>query len=134
MSSRGCEMSILELVESLRQTGAILTLHSGDKIRIHAPESANYIIGQLGPHKREVIEILRARGGMIAAFPHCPICASYALYRQGGVGKFECMTCGSREIPEVTARRVNWETGREARWPQPSAMRTQAMNGWNGER
>jgi hypothetical protein len=107
MSNGGCKMSAIEIVERLKQAGAILTMHSGNRIQIQAPESADCLIDQLGPHKREVIEILRARGGRIAELPHCPKCASYALYRQGGTGNFECQTCGSQDIPEVTARRVN---------------------------
>jgi Zn ribbon nucleic-acid-binding protein len=39
------------------------------------------------------------------AFPHCPRCASYALYRKNNVGIFECLTCGLEEITESTARR-----------------------------
>jgi hypothetical protein len=39
-------------------------------------------------------------------FPHCPKCASYALYRQNNIGNYECMTCGLLDIPEDVARRV----------------------------
>jgi len=39
-------------------------------------------------------------------FPHCPKCASYALYRQNNIGKYECLTCGLSDIPEEVARRL----------------------------
>jgi hypothetical protein len=38
-------------------------------------------------------------------FPHCPRCASYALYRKNNQGDFECCTCGLEGISEVAARR-----------------------------
>jgi hypothetical protein len=38
-------------------------------------------------------------------FPHCPRCASYALYRRNNVGNYECESCGLEEITEVLARR-----------------------------
>jgi Zn ribbon nucleic-acid-binding protein len=40
------------------------------------------------------------------AFPHCPRCASYALYRNNNVGKYECRTCGLLDITEEVARRL----------------------------
>jgi hypothetical protein len=44
-----------------------------------------------------------SRGRM---FPHCPHCASYALYRQNNIGPYECQTCGLGKIEESLARRV----------------------------
>jgi len=38
--------------------------------------------------------------------PHCPRCASYALYRKNDQGDYECGTCGLTDIPEEAARRV----------------------------
>ncbi len=106
MSNGGCEMPAIELVERLKQAGAILTIHSGGRIQIKAPPTAEWLVDQLGTHKAELIEILQARGGRIATFPHCPNCAGYALYRQRGIGNFECLTCGAQEITEATARAV----------------------------
>jgi hypothetical protein len=47
-------------------------------------------------------------GGEVAprVFPHCPRCASYALYRRNNIGNYECQTCGLRDITEVVARRI----------------------------
>jgi len=39
-------------------------------------------------------------------FPHCPRCASYALYRRNNVGNYACLTCELRDISEETARRL----------------------------
>ena len=41
-----------------------------------------------------------------SAFPHCPRCASYDLYRENGQGDYECLTCGAQNITEKVARRV----------------------------
>jgi hypothetical protein len=38
--------------------------------------------------------------------PHCPKCASYALYRKNGIGDYECQTCGERKISEEVSRRM----------------------------
>jgi hypothetical protein len=38
-------------------------------------------------------------------FPHCPRCASYALYRKNNTGLYECMTCGEQGISDDAARR-----------------------------
>jgi hypothetical protein len=46
-------------------------------------------------------DVLRRR-----VFPHCPRCASYALYRRNNVGKYECLTCELRDIDETAARRL----------------------------
>lgn len=45
-------------------------------------------------------------GGYVGPFPHCPRCASYALYRKDNIGSYECLTCGLLEIEESTARRL----------------------------
>jgi hypothetical protein len=49
-------------------------------------------------------------------FPHCPRCASYALYRKNNTGPYECMTCRLREISDAVARREDHETGPPAFW------------------
>jgi hypothetical protein len=41
-----------------------------------------------------------------SSFPHCPRCASYALYRKNNVGTYECQTCQLREIDDTVARRI----------------------------
>ena len=45
-------------------------------------------------------------GKMVTVFPHCPRCASYALYRKNNIGDYECLTCGLTGIEERTARRL----------------------------
>jgi len=41
-----------------------------------------------------------------SSFPHCPRCASYALYRKNNVGTYECLTCELQGIDETAARRL----------------------------
>jgi len=48
---------------------------------------------------------LQAESGQ-PPFPHCPRCASFALYRKNNQGKFQCEACGLTDIPEEAARRV----------------------------
>jgi hypothetical protein len=43
----------------------------------------------------------------VSPFPHCPRCASYALYRKNNIGNYECLTCEAQDIPEEVARRVH---------------------------
>ena len=45
-------------------------------------------------------------GAFVTVFPHCPRCASYALYRKGNIGDYECQTCGLQSIEESSARRL----------------------------
>jgi predicted RNA-binding Zn-ribbon protein involved in translation (DUF1610 family) len=45
-------------------------------------------------------------GERVTVFPHCPRCASYALYRKDNLGDYECQTCGMQGIEESRARRV----------------------------
>lgn len=40
------------------------------------------------------------------AFPHCPKCGSFALYRPNNIGNYECMSCQLQDISEEVARRV----------------------------
>lgn len=65
-----------------------------------ASESAQGSVTQQSPAK------WRIRGGWTSTFPHCPRCASYALYRKNNIGDYECLTCGMQDIEESTARRV----------------------------
>ena len=65
-----------------------------------APEGAKGGIAHGSPAK------WRIRGGWTSTVPHCPRCASYALYRKNNIGDYECLTCGLQGIEESTARRV----------------------------
>lgn len=98
-------MSAEELVETVRRLGGVLKL-DGDNVRCALPAAAVHLAGELRGLKPDVIALLNARGGQVAAFPHCPHCASYALYRPHNIGLYECMTCGLQEINEATARRL----------------------------
>jgi hypothetical protein len=98
-------MTTAELIESVVRAGGTLTL-AGDTVRYKIPEDAAHLTGELKAHKPELVELLRAAGGRIAAFPHCPRCASYALYRENNIGAYGCQSCGLQDIEERTARRV----------------------------
>ena len=47
-----------------------------------------------------------AAEGAAFVFPHCPRCASFALYRPNNMGSYECQTCGLQAIAEHVARRT----------------------------
>jgi hypothetical protein len=98
-------VTVDQLVESVRQLGGVLELH-GESVKCLLPPAAAHLANELKDRKRELIALLQARGGRIATFPHCPRCASYALYRKDNLGTYDCMTCGLQEIDEATARRV----------------------------
>jgi Protein of unknown function (DUF3987) len=42
-----------------------------------------------------------------SAFPHCPRCFSFALYRGSSAGNYECQTCLMQDIDPAVARRLN---------------------------
>jgi hypothetical protein len=67
------------------------------------PSFVSFVSAPLGSFQEiEVGEhTLRAK-----VFPHCPKCASYALYRKNNIGNYECRTCGLLDIPEEVARRL----------------------------
>ena len=99
-------MSTNEIVETVRRLGGVLKLE-GDNVRCSLPVAAAHLAAELRELKPELIALLKARGGWVATFPHCPVCASYALYRRKNVGSFECQTCGLQDIDEAVARRTN---------------------------
>jgi Zn ribbon nucleic-acid-binding protein len=99
-------VTVAELVETVKKSGGVLAL-DGEQIKFQLPPNATHLLDLLREHKQELITILRARGGRVATFPHCPRCASYALYRKNDMGNYECQTCGLQEIAEAIARRNN---------------------------
>ena len=99
-------MSVQSLVDEVVRRGGTLTLKDDGRVRYRLPQDATHLVGELREHKPELIEFLRQAGGRIAAFPHCPRCASYALYRENNCGAFECQSCGLQNIEEIIARRV----------------------------
>jgi Zn ribbon nucleic-acid-binding protein len=99
-------MTAIETLERLKAIGGVLSLEDGDRVRFRIPRSAAHLVDQVAAHKPEVIRILKTRGGRIATLPHCPKCASYALYRKNNIGAYECQTCGLSSIAESAARRT----------------------------
>lgn len=99
-------MTVETLVDQLIRGGGVLTLKEGDEVRYRVPENVEHLVEELRPFKPELIEMLRRAGGRLAAFPHCPRCASYALYRENNLGDYECQTCHLENIEESTARRL----------------------------
>ncbi|WP_433966014.1 hypothetical protein [Tunturiibacter gelidiferens] len=73
-------MSTDEMVDTIRKLGGVLKLE-GANVRCSLPAAAAHLAGELRERKPELISLLKARGGRIANLPHCPTCASYALYR-----------------------------------------------------
>ena len=98
-------MSVESLVDEIRRRGGTLTL-SGDTVKYRLPEDAAHLAGELKQRKPELMELLRRAGGRIACMPHCPHCASYALYRENNRGTYECLTCELQNIEESVARRL----------------------------
>ena len=92
-----------DLVEAVAAAGGILSLE-GDSLRFCLPKQAAHLVPLLRERKPDVLAVVRERGGRVAAFPHCPRCASYALYRKDDIGAYECLTCGLKQIEEATAR------------------------------
>lgn len=98
-------MTVEELADAVERAGGVLKLE-GEEVRCLLPQNAAHLAGELKARKPELIALLQRRGGRVAAFPHCPRCASYALYREHNIGAFECMTCGLSGIEESVARRL----------------------------
>jgi hypothetical protein len=96
-------MSVDELANIVERAGGVLQLQ-GENVRCWLPKAASHLAEQLREHKPELISLLHRCGGRLATFPHCPRCASYALYRHDSA--YECLTCGLSEIAEETARRL----------------------------
>ena len=94
-----------ELADTVERAGGVLKLE-GDSVKCWLPKTAAHLAGELKEQKPAVITLLKTRGGRIATFPHCPRCASYALYRKDNIGAYECLTCGETGIEESTARRL----------------------------
>jgi Zn ribbon nucleic-acid-binding protein len=98
-------MSPAELIDAIKANGGVLAV-DGDEIVYQLPKDTAHLLDVLRERKSEVMGIVKAHGGRIANFPHCPRCASYALYRKDNIGLFECQTCGLTGIEESTARRL----------------------------
>ena len=111
-----------ELLDCVERAGGVIRL-DGDRLKCQLPRDSVHFADFLRRHKQELIGILRARGGRVAAFPHCPQSTSYALYRRNNEGEYECQTCGLQGIDEVTARRVQYPDYRRLWWRDLVRMR-----------
>jgi hypothetical protein len=98
-------MTTVEIVETIRKAGGLLVL-DGDGIECQLPPDTTHLVPLLREHKPQLVELLRAQGGRVASFPHCPRCAGYALYRDDNIGAYECQSCGLQDIAEHISRRV----------------------------
>jgi Zn ribbon nucleic-acid-binding protein len=94
-----------ELIDAIKMAGGVLTLQ-GDDLKCLLPKSVAHLGAALRERKPELRALIRARGGRVAVFPHCPQCGSFALYRENNQGSYECLTCGLRKIEECRARRI----------------------------
>jgi hypothetical protein len=94
------------VVDQIRRAGGVLEVGAEERLRIMLPPGMENLTEVLRDSKPELMELLRREGGRIANFPHCPRCASYALYRKDNMGAYECQTCGQTEIEESLARRL----------------------------
>jgi hypothetical protein len=99
-------MRLQAVVHEIERAGGVLKLEADSSVRVKLPPGMENLIEVLRPHKEALIDLLKSRGGRVASFPHCPRCASYALYRTDNSGRYECLTCGMTEIEESTARRL----------------------------
>ena len=106
----------LELVKAVEANGGRLTV-AGEHLVIEPREAGISLLNELRRHKPEIVALLQrhtvsdpagwfVNGKRVTVFPHCPRCASYALYRKDNLGDYECLTCGMQGIEESTARRV----------------------------
>jgi Zn ribbon nucleic-acid-binding protein len=98
-------MTVETLIQSVKAVGGVLRLE-GNSVTCWLPKDATHLAGELKQRKPELMELLRMAGGRIAYMPHCPRCASYALYRENNIGAYECQTCGLENIEEQIARRL----------------------------
>ncbi len=98
-------MTAGELVETVVRSGGVLSV-DGELLRYELTADCEPLLPELAKRKPELVAMLQRVGGRVATFPHCPACASYALYRENNLGAYECLTCGLTEIEESQARRV----------------------------
>jgi len=99
-------MNLQTVVREIERAGGVLKLEAESMIRFMLPPGMENLMEVLRAHKPELIDFLKSRGGRVAAFPHCPRCASYSLYRKENIGAYECLTCGLEAIEEQIARRL----------------------------
>lgn len=97
-------MTAEEIVNCVESSGGWLKLTPPDHIRVNVPEESGFLIDEVRRNKPAVVEVLRRRGGWVAHFPRCPVCGSYALFRDGNIGDYECLSCCKQDIPEAIAR------------------------------
>jgi hypothetical protein len=99
-------MKLQTIVHEIERAGGVLQLEAESIVRFKLPPGMEGLMDVLRAHKPELIDLLKSRGGRVAAFPHCPSCASYALYWNDDIGAYECQSCCLQGIDEQTARRL----------------------------
>lgn len=97
-------MNLLDAVNEIQRAGGILSLEGESSVQVSFSPGTKSLMDVLRECKPELVELLRRVGGRVANFPRCTRCRSYALYRQGNQGDFECQSCGLMGIPEPDAR------------------------------
>lgn len=110
------------ILENVRRAGGQVWAEEG-KLKYRLPATEAALLKVLKEAKPELLDFLSSHsaipytvpchtvgwlvnGKRVTVFPHCPRCASYALYRKDNIGDYECLTCGLLEIDESTARRL----------------------------
>jgi predicted RNA-binding Zn-ribbon protein involved in translation (DUF1610 family) len=110
--------SVPELIRAVESAGGRFMVDGG-RLGIVPATAAEPVMEELRQHKAELLAELARRpaniphpagwlvnGQRVTVFPHCPRCASYALYRKNNIGAYECLTCGLSGIEESIARRL----------------------------
>jgi hypothetical protein len=95
-----------QLALEIERSGGTLELKADGRICFEIPKDAEHLLPLLREHKQELIPLLRRRAGYIRAFPACPFCGSYYLWRQPADTKWECQNCRLTGILEADARKA----------------------------
>ncbi len=95
-----------QLALEVERAGGILELKEDGRICFEIPKDAEHLLPRLREHKQELIPLLRRKAGYIRAFPACPHCGSYYLWRPQADTQWECQGCGLTGILEAEARKA----------------------------
>jgi len=98
-------VTINNLLREIKRSGGLLTV-DGDAIEYKLPAHSTHLIESVRRYKADLIPFLRAHGGCLGRFPHCPSCASYRLILDSA-DSFTCSGCGKTSIDFEQALRVN---------------------------
>jgi hypothetical protein len=95
-----------QLALEVERAGGTLELKGDGRISYEIPKGAEHLLPLLREHKEELISLLRRRAGRICAFPACPHCGSYHLWRHPADTQWECQGCGLAGILDADARKA----------------------------